>query len=178
MKAVWLALGLALAAPLGAAGAACAPGQVELRLGSGAVARFSVEVADDPAERAQGLMFREHMASSSGMLFIYERPQHAVFWMKNTLIPLDMIFAATKRALCAMCMPMLSRMTRRESMAAQRFWLFWKSTAGWQRSWESRLARLFATRIWNKFRLHGVVTRNKAFQSEKHVVGSAHVRLK
>ncbi len=93
MKAVWLALGLALAAPLGAAGAACAPGQVELRLGSGAVARFSVEVADDPAERAQGLMFREHMASSSGMLFIYERPQHAVFWMKNTLIPLDMIFA-------------------------------------------------------------------------------------
>jgi len=97
MKATWLALGLALVVPLGlasgAAGAVCAPDQVELRLASGAVARFSVEVADAPDERAKGLMFREHMASSSGMLFIYERPQRAVFWMKNTLIPLDMIFA-------------------------------------------------------------------------------------
>jgi len=106
MKAIWrasglargAALGLALALPLvaasaGATSAACAPDQVELRLASGTVARFSVEVVDTPAERAQGLMFREHMASSSGMLFIYERPQRAVFWMKNTLIPLDMIFA-------------------------------------------------------------------------------------
>jgi uncharacterized protein len=81
-----------LAAPL-AAGAACAPDQVEIRLLSGGQVRFSVEVADDPAERAKGLMFREAMASSAGMLFLYERPQHAVFWMKNTLIPLDMIFA-------------------------------------------------------------------------------------
>jgi uncharacterized membrane protein (UPF0127 family) len=38
-------------------------------------------------------MFRESMASSAGMIFFYETPQHAVFWMKNTLIPLDMIFA-------------------------------------------------------------------------------------
>jgi uncharacterized membrane protein (UPF0127 family) len=57
------------------------------------MARFSVEVADDPDERAKGLMFREEMPKSAGMLFLYERPQHAVFWMKNTLIPLDMVFA-------------------------------------------------------------------------------------
>jgi len=59
---------------------------------SGGVARFAVEVADDGPERAQGLMFRERMAKSAGMLFVYQRPQRASFWMKNTLIPLDMIF--------------------------------------------------------------------------------------
>ncbi|PLL13686.1 hypothetical protein C0V75_06235 [Tabrizicola sp. TH137] len=57
------------------------------------MARFTVDVADDGAERAQGLMFRESMPASAGMLFVYEAPQRASFWMKNTLIPLDMIFA-------------------------------------------------------------------------------------
>jgi hypothetical protein len=66
---------------------------VELKLPSGATARFAVEVADDAAERNRGLMFREHLPTSAGMLFIYERPQRASFWMKNTLIPLDMVFA-------------------------------------------------------------------------------------
>lgn len=74
------------------AAAACAPDSVELRGPSG-VARFTVEVADTGAERARGLMFRESMARSAGMLFVYEAPQRASFWMKNTLIPLDMIFA-------------------------------------------------------------------------------------
>ncbi|MEP2642138.1 DUF192 domain-containing protein [Roseobacter sp.] len=55
-------------------------------------ARFAVEIADDDAERAQGLMHREHMASSAGMLFVYQRPQRLSFWMRNTLIPLDLIF--------------------------------------------------------------------------------------
>ncbi|MBD1206567.1 MAG: DUF192 domain-containing protein [Rhodobacteraceae bacterium] len=74
------------------AGAACAPETVEVR-GPAGTARFTVEVADDGAERAQGLMFRESMPRSAGMLFVYEAPQRASFWMKNTLIPLDMIFA-------------------------------------------------------------------------------------
>lgn len=56
-------------------------------------ARFSVEVADTEAERAQGLMNRSHMPSSAGMLFIYETTRSASFWMRNTLIPLDMLFA-------------------------------------------------------------------------------------
>lgn len=55
-------------------------------------ARFSVEIADDPEERAQGLMHRTEMAPSAGMLFIYEHPQALSFWMRNTLIELDMIF--------------------------------------------------------------------------------------
>lgn len=70
----------------------CDPAQVQLR-GPFGQAQFSVELADDADERAQGLMFREELAASAGMLFVYEYPQHAVFWMKNTLIPLDMVFA-------------------------------------------------------------------------------------
>jgi len=57
-------------------------------------ATFQVDVADDAQERAQGLMFVEQMATLSGMLFVYDQPQSVSFWMKNTLIPLDMIFAA------------------------------------------------------------------------------------
>lgn len=84
--------GLALALAPALAGAACAPDTVELR-GPAGVARFHVELADTPAEQAKGLMFREKMAASAGMLFIFPAPKHASFWMKNTLIPLDMIFA-------------------------------------------------------------------------------------
>ncbi len=72
--------------------AECRPDQVELRW-QGGQARFTVELADDEAERARGLMFRDSMARSAGMLFVYESPRRAQFWMKNTLIPLDMIFA-------------------------------------------------------------------------------------
>ena len=56
-------------------------------------ARFTVQVADDPAERSQGLMNVEELGTLEGMLFVYEQPQPVSFWMHNTLIPLDMIFA-------------------------------------------------------------------------------------
>jgi len=71
--------------------AECSPDSIALR-GEWGQARFNVEVADDPQERAQGLMNREFLAGSSGMLFIYPGPQNVSFWMKNTLIPLDMVF--------------------------------------------------------------------------------------
>lgn len=70
----------------------CDPDKVSLRGDWGQLA-FTVEIADDPQERSRGLMFRESMARGAGMLFIYETPQPASFWMKNTLIPLDMLFA-------------------------------------------------------------------------------------
>lgn len=69
----------------------CATDRVDLR-GDWGSATFAVEIADTADERAQGLMFRESMPRSAGMLFIYERPQRVAFWMRNTLIPLDMIF--------------------------------------------------------------------------------------
>jgi len=83
--ALWLA-GAAAAAPV------CDPGRVLIG-GPQVQAAFSVEIADDAAERAQGLMYRESLPASAGMLFIYPAPQPAAFWMQNTLIPLDMIFA-------------------------------------------------------------------------------------
>ncbi len=69
----------------------CAPDKVFLR-GDWGQAMFSVEVADDDAERAKGLMDRPSMPRNAGMLFVYEKPQSVAFWMKNTLIPLDMLF--------------------------------------------------------------------------------------
>jgi uncharacterized membrane protein (UPF0127 family) len=45
-------------------------------------------------ERAKGLMFRRALPEKSGMLFLYDRPQAASMWMKNTFIPLDMVFIA------------------------------------------------------------------------------------
>lgn len=75
----------------GPAAAACSDATAELR-GDWGEARFTVEVADDPAERAKGLMNRDALGASQGMLFVYEKPQRTSFWMRNTLIPLDIIF--------------------------------------------------------------------------------------
>ena len=55
---------------------------------------FNIEVATTREEQALGLMFRRSLPENAGMLFIYERPQPAAMWMKNTLIPLDMVFIA------------------------------------------------------------------------------------
>lgn len=92
--AAWAALML-LPAAEAVAETRCDPAQLDLR-GPFGQARFHIEIADDSAERAKGLMFREAMASGAGMLFVYENPQPTAFWMKNTLIPLDMIFADAK----------------------------------------------------------------------------------
>ena len=55
---------------------------------------FNVELARTPAQQEQGLMFRRELAPDAGMLFVFGQTQPAVFWMKNTLIPLDMVFIA------------------------------------------------------------------------------------
>jgi uncharacterized membrane protein (UPF0127 family) len=85
------ALGVALLLPRLALAATCAPGVLDLR-DADSTLRFTVEIADDAGERAQGLMNRESMAKFAGMLFVYETPQPVAFWMRNTLIPLDMLF--------------------------------------------------------------------------------------
>jgi len=54
--------------------------------------KFQTEVAADPASQETGLMFRKSLAPDAGMLFDFHRPDFQTFWMKNTVIPLDMIF--------------------------------------------------------------------------------------
>lgn len=53
---------------------------------------FQIWIADSPARREQGLMFVKQLPESTGMLFVFDRPQRIQMWMKNTLIPLDMVF--------------------------------------------------------------------------------------
>ncbi len=56
--------------------------------------RFIVEIADSPADQARGLMFRRELARDAGMLFIYDAEASLTMWMKNTYLPLDMLFIA------------------------------------------------------------------------------------
>ena len=91
-KTFGLIAGVALAVWGAVASAAeCLENQVHLR-GDFGEARFSVELAKTRAERNRGLMFRDSMPQSAGMLFIYKEPGTRNFWMKNTFIPLDIIF--------------------------------------------------------------------------------------
>ena len=53
---------------------------------------FIVELAVTPEEQEKGLMFRRTLAPDAGMLFVFATPQIVDFWMKNTILPLDMIF--------------------------------------------------------------------------------------
>jgi uncharacterized membrane protein (UPF0127 family) len=58
----------------------------------GRVHRFEVEVARTIEQQARGLMFRERLGDGEGMIFPFEAPRPASFWMSNTLIALDMLF--------------------------------------------------------------------------------------
>jgi len=58
---------------------------------------FLVEIADDSSERSKGLMGRESLDPDKGMLFIFDQESKHSFWMKNTLIPLDMIWINTDK---------------------------------------------------------------------------------
>jgi uncharacterized membrane protein (UPF0127 family) len=87
-----IAVGLGLFGGPTSAQNICDPGTIWLRTPNGQINRITVDLADDPAERAQGLMGVKAMPTSAGMLFAYDAPGHPVFWMKGTLIPLDMLF--------------------------------------------------------------------------------------
>jgi uncharacterized protein len=83
---------LALIVTLGRAGAA-ELSRLTIDSGRGALT-FNVELATTPDQMEVGLMFRQNLAPDAGMLFVYPSEQQVAFWMKNTVIPLDMLFIA------------------------------------------------------------------------------------
>src|SRR3546814_13588706 len=97
MRAILPALALSLARPMAACSrdaseaerAATIPVTIAM---AGQAHRFDVEVARTDAEQDRGLMFRTSLPENGGMLFPFKKPRIGRFWMKNTLIPLDMIF--------------------------------------------------------------------------------------
>lgn len=97
MRVLFTALALSLAVPM----AACSSNGSEAEsaatipltiIMAGQTHRFKVEVARTAEEQKQGLMFRTSLPADGGMIFPFEKPRIASFWMQNTLIPLDMIF--------------------------------------------------------------------------------------
>lgn len=83
-----------LAAGALATGPACAsPGGPRVVLESGGKSHVvRVELADTDPKRERGLMFRKELPDGQGMLFLFDEEREHTFWMKDTLIPLDMIF--------------------------------------------------------------------------------------
>jgi len=70
--------------------------------------RFSVEVAATEEQQERGLMYRKSLAGDRGMIFPYDPPQDVAFWMKNTLIPLDILYIRADGT--------IARITRAEAM--------------------------------------------------------------
>jgi uncharacterized membrane protein (UPF0127 family) len=68
--------------------------RLEIRRADGSKAAFRIEVAATPEQQEHGLMFRKQLAADAGMLFLWDEDQPISMWMKNTLIPLDMLFVA------------------------------------------------------------------------------------
>lgn len=97
MRSIFVALALTLAVPM----AGCSQNASEAEsahtiavtiTAKDQAHRFNVEVARTDAEQDKGLMFRTSLPVDGGMLFPFEKPRIGSFWMKNTLIPLDVIF--------------------------------------------------------------------------------------
>ena len=76
------------------------PGLIAITLPEGTI--IYAEVADTPQKRAEGLMYREHLGPDRGMLFTFSQAQAWVFWMKNTKIPLDLIWMNEKKQIVHM----------------------------------------------------------------------------
>ncbi len=93
---MYLLRSLLLISLLALAGCASADGRHWVEL---AGSRYQVELAQDDETRARGLMFREQMDADHGMLFIHDRQEPQAYWMKNTKLPLDILYFDTERRL-------------------------------------------------------------------------------
>lgn len=95
MRALLALTGIVLTA---CSGASAAPQPLDWEKGTltvetrSGVYEFDVEIADEPDERERGLMYRTDMAADAGMIFEYDTPQIINIWMKNTVLPLDIVY--------------------------------------------------------------------------------------
>lgn len=108
------------------------PAEIRVRLRSedGTVAEVRAEVADKREELSQGLMHRRSLPQDQGMLFVFPREGNYAFWMKNTLIPLDMIFINEARQIVGVVENAQPHTTEPRAVAApSRFVL--EVNAGW-----------------------------------------------
>ena len=85
-----------VATPGAGSGQATLPTESRLTRISVGSAVLRVEVVSTPEAQARGLMFRKSLPWDRGMLFVYDKPQHLAFWMKNTTIPLDIAFISAE----------------------------------------------------------------------------------
>lgn len=92
MKRLGLLLLLLFAAAPAAAQTTFDTASLSIETAAGETHDFQVEIAETNEQRAQGLMFRREMAADAGMLFLFGGSEVRAMWMKNTLIPLDMLF--------------------------------------------------------------------------------------
>ena len=72
-------------------------GELTFQRGDSTALKIDIEIADNPGEQEQGLMNRSWMEETQGMLFIFDKEQQQQFLMKNTLIPLDIIYVNTAK---------------------------------------------------------------------------------
>ncbi len=103
---LWRAVGLGLTVGLAWLASAITPAvsqqelatftrdSLVLRAADGTEREFDIELALTPEQQAQGLMYRRSLAADAGMLFLYRPARQVTMWMKNTVIPLDMLFIA------------------------------------------------------------------------------------
>jgi hypothetical protein len=104
---------LAEAEPAGVPQAALLVVPLTIEGANGRRHRYRVEVAGTPGQQAIGMMFRRSMAADEGMIFPMNPPREAAFWMRNTLIPLDLLFIGPDRRIiriAAMAEPRSERM--------------------------------------------------------------------
>ena len=95
----WSLWSLTLLSGTGLNWAADLPGETLITIKTPTGTLIQAELADTALKRAQGLMFREHIADDRGMLFIFGDAQPWTFWMKNTKIPLDIIWMDGKKTI-------------------------------------------------------------------------------
>ena len=96
LAVAWLLLALPPAVPVQAQSAGqlatFETGELSIETAAGTTHDFRIEIAATPDQRAQGLMYRRQLAPDAGMLFLFERVEVRGMWMKDTFIPLDMLF--------------------------------------------------------------------------------------